>query len=83
MMGDIISGDSIKLFTSWSECSKDDVVRLIADGNIIKEVQANGQGKLEYLHQDAAWYTIEIRSKDGLMQAVTNPIFIGQANKWD
>jgi hypothetical protein len=81
MIGDIISG-TITLFISWSECSDDDGVRLIADGNIIKEIQANGQGKLEYLHQKATWYAVEIRSKDGLMKAITNPIFMGQDNQW-
>jgi hypothetical protein len=83
MIGDVISGDEVTLSLLWSGCHEGDVLKLIVNGDVLDEQRPAERGTLEWtLHNHARWCVVEGRNKKGEMQAVTNPIFIGEETDW-
>ncbi len=78
-----ISGDTVAgpaAFTlRWSACPTDAHVRVIANGMLLHRWPAapgNATRTWQMAPADARWALVEIRSSDGQMLAVTNPIFL-------
>ncbi len=83
MMGDEISGDEVTLSLNWSDCQEGDVLKLIINGDVATEQFPAERGLLEWaLPNHAHWCVVEMRNKHGEMQAVTNPIFVGEEKDW-
>jgi len=78
MMGDTVPGSQADLTVSWhSVPDQGATVRWIVDGETRSTLPADESGT-NLLHIDAAhWCVVELRAANGVMLAVTNPIFFG------
>ncbi len=78
MMGDLFTGDVATLRLQWSDCPADAQVRVITDGKPLLEWAANSAGQRDWtlIADQVHWCVVEVRSADGEMLAVTNPIFL-------
>ncbi len=77
MTGDTVAG--ITTFTlAWSGCPDGAQVRILANGRLVKQWPAQGQGNYWWTTtpEHADWMLAEIRSDQGAMLALTNPIFL-------
>ncbi len=81
MMGDLLELDGgakeIVVTAAWSEVPDGSSAQLIVHGAVQATRPASGQGRMEWLlpAYGARWCTVELRSANGEMLAVTNPIF--------
>jgi hypothetical protein len=83
MMGEVISGDEIILSLSWSGCQQGDVLKLTVNGDVTNEHFPAESGMLEWtLPNHARWCVVEVRNKNNDLQALTNPIFVGEEKDW-
>ena len=83
MMGDVITGDQIRLSLSWSGCQEDNVISIISNGEVIQKQVTTESGLLEWqLPSQTRWCSVEIRNTQGDIAAITNPIFVGNENQW-
>jgi hypothetical protein len=78
MVGDTVVTDAAFAVT-WDACPEDAHVRIIADGKLRDTWLASGPGDREWTMapSEASWILVEVRTSDGEMLAVTNPIFLG------
>jgi hypothetical protein len=77
IMGDTIA-QPVTFMAAWTECPADAQVRLIADGRLLDHWVAGAQGKREWsmAPHEAHWIVVEVRSGDGELLAITNPIYL-------
>jgi hypothetical protein len=80
MMGDCAITDTLDLHLRWQGCSKDDCIEIVVNGNTQTTLIANltGEHRWTLHHPDARWCIATVRSADGYMRAITNPIFMGE-----
>lgn len=78
MMGDSLTGQTATLICNWDACPGDARLRVIADGQPIKEWEAGGSGSQTWSlsSQQAHWCVVEVRNAKEDMLALTNPIFL-------
>jgi len=77
-MGDelVLSGESAVFRCAWKDCPPDAVVRAVADGAVIHEWRAGGDGQAAWqVALGQQWCTVEIRGAHGDMLALSNPVF--------
>ncbi|MGC8781848.1 MAG: CehA/McbA family metallohydrolase, partial [Anaerolineae bacterium] len=78
MMGDTAVGPAEFILT-WAACPPDARVRVIVDGKLLVERPAApgaGMHAWRMAPADGHWVLVEIRSREGQMLAITNPIFV-------
>ncbi|MEJ5199869.1 MAG: CehA/McbA family metallohydrolase, partial [Anaerolineae bacterium] len=78
MMGDTAAAPAV-MSLEWTACPPDARVRVLVDGKLLDErPAAPGAGAHEWrvTAADGRWVLAEIRSADGQMLAITNPIFL-------
>ncbi len=78
MMGDAAAGPA-EFALEWVACPPDARLRVIVDGKLLVERPAASDEGSHTWHMAAAdgrWVLVEIRSRDGQMLALTNPIFL-------
>lgn len=69
--------DPVRLTVIWMSVDEGDTVRLIAEGKVIEQVHASSTNRMTWtLDEPARWYVAEIRAEDGILRAITNPIWI-------
>ena len=79
-----ISGDTVTqpvtVAIAWANCPPTARLRLLANGRLLHQQPAGGQGNYEQpMSPDQAdWLVVEIRGENGHMLAITNPIFLQQ-----
>ncbi len=80
LMGDTI-GEPVTLQIAWSACPPGATCRLIANGMVLHQWQAETTGEATWpLAPDQAnWVLLEVRAAGGEMLAITNPIFCGDS----
>ncbi len=76
IMGDSITGETVTLTASWSQCAANDRVRLIVDGDVVDECAAESTDDKSWTRQGSHWSVIEIRDQQDHLLALTNPIYI-------
>ena len=83
IMGDTISGARrIRVRCAWEGAHRGDRLRLIADtglGAAPREdipAQTSGEREWELPGGTVRWFLMELRSENGEMRAITNPIFV-------
>ncbi|CAN5681065.1 CehA/McbA family metallohydrolase [soil metagenome] len=78
MMGDLFVGDVARLALHWSDCPADAQARVIADGKPLIQWVANSGGQRDWtlIAGQVQWCVVEVRSAEGAILAVTNPIFL-------
>lgn len=82
MMGDLIALDEeanepAQVIVAWSDCPQGSTAKVIRNGDVAFEAEANGDGELQLAaHAEESWYVLEIRDNRGALLAITNPLFI-------
>lgn len=78
MMGDVLDADSAEITLRWQGAPPDSALRLIGGGEVMGELPAStdGEHRWNVTSQQARWYVAELRAADGVMLAVTNPVFL-------
>jgi hypothetical protein len=63
---------------SWSDCAPGVEVRVMVDGRLYDARPAGGAGQGAWALQpeQATWVVLEVRAADGVLLAITNPIFV-------
>lgn len=83
MMGDVVSGNTVKLAARWADAAEGDALRLIVGGEVREVVPVGASGEREWtLNAETRWATVELRGADGTMRAIANPIFMGSEADW-
>jgi hypothetical protein len=79
MIGDLVGGQSVQVSLVWENAADGDHLRWIVNGAVVEEVPIAAAGKRDWTldSREARWCVVEIRSANGEMHAVTNPIFLG------
>jgi len=73
----LVATDPVKLSAIWMSVDAGDTVRLIADGKVIEQVDASKTNRITWTFDTPAkWYVAEIRAQDGVLRAITNPIWV-------
>ena len=64
----------------WDGCPAGALVRIVADGEPLREWRAGAEGKHTWrlTADQARWCVVEMRDEDGQMLALTNPIFFSR-----
>jgi hypothetical protein len=79
-IGDQLPDSSATLHASWNNGPAHGQARLIVDGEVHAAASAGAHGDAHWeLPRVGRWCVLELRDSDGLMLAVTNPIFL---NGW-
>lgn len=81
MMGDVLDvprGQSVQVTASWGGCPEEAEVCLVVDGLPRFAMPAGNEGTQTWSLQggEARWCLLTLRAADGLMLALTNPIFL-------
>jgi len=79
MMGDHISGTEIRFTLVWEGCQPDDQLFIQVNGTLMEHLTTTTDGTRSW-HLPAdqrSWCAVEIRSVDGRLRAISNPIFYG------
>ena len=81
MMGDALNGLAAHITARWAGCSAGQRLHLVMDGEPLVQLPVLGEGShTQSLHgQTAAWCAAELRTDDGELLALTNPIFFRAA----
>jgi hypothetical protein len=81
MIGDTVT-HSARFVFSWNDCPTDAQIRIIVNGRLFEQRAAGAPGEFEWTMspEQASWLVVEIRAGNGDMLAVTNPIFLQQAD---
>lgn len=75
VMGEIVA-PSTTLSLRYADVPDGAMLRLIADGTVERELSLTGSGRAELLLPELVrWCVLELRSPDGRMLAVANPVF--------
>lgn len=79
MMGDVLSGAPAQLDVRWRDVADGRTLRVIADGEVAHEQPITASGALAWRAEQRAvrWVTLEIRAADGVLEALSNPVFFG------
>ena len=83
MMGDTLQLEhgtgTVTLTTNWRDAPINARVRLVADGEVLEELGISNKGTLEWViaARNTKWCIVEMRTVQGDMLALTNPIFFG------
>ena len=73
--GDVVNSTTT-LSLHYEGVPADAFLRLVANGKVERELSLADSGRLELSLPDAArWCVLELRTPDGTMLAVTNPVF--------
>jgi hypothetical protein len=80
MMGDVLPAGDATLAVEWDGCPAGALVRIVADGEPLREWRAGAGGRRTWrLAADQAhWCVVEMRDEGGEMLALTNPIFFSR-----
>jgi len=75
-------GGALELTATVSECASPASAQIVRNGAVIAEAEAaNGQAELRFTTAldptQPAWYRFDVYDQDGLMLAITNPIYAG------
>ncbi|MBA3948009.1 MAG: CehA/McbA family metallohydrolase [Herpetosiphonaceae bacterium] len=75
-MGDSLPSGRTTITACWEGCTSTDRVRLIADGELLREQEAGERGEQHWqlAAGEAAWCVLELRDATGRLRAVTNPL---------
>lgn len=79
MMGDHITGTEIRFTLVWEGCQPDDQLFIQVNGTLMEHLTTTTDGTRSW-HLPAdqrSWCAVEIRSVDGRLRAISNPIFCG------
>ena len=78
MMGDSLHAASATISARWDGCAADDQARLVVDGRVLFDQDAEGQGEEQWrlAAGEARWCVLEVRDARARLRSVTNPIFI-------
>ena len=79
MMGDLVAQPAT-VTAAWRQCPADAVVRVLANGQLRHQQAAGGAGSFTWrmAPADAHWLIVEVRGGDGVLLAITNPLFWAQ-----
>jgi hypothetical protein len=79
MAGDKLPATGATLSVRWSGAHAGDVLRLVADGNVVdvQPAAVSGEKSWSIAPEQAHWCTVELRDASGGMWAISNPIFFG------
>ncbi|HEX2620029.1 MAG TPA: CehA/McbA family metallohydrolase [Phototrophicaceae bacterium] len=85
MMGDTLDGETLTINVNWKDCQPGDTLRLIVNGQVRETLPLNNGGEQQWTiaASECHWCVVEIRAPDGIMRAITNPIFAGTAADWN
>ncbi|MCJ7736204.1 MAG: CehA/McbA family metallohydrolase [Anaerolineae bacterium] len=77
MVGDTVA-TAATFSVLWKACPHDAEIRVIVDGRLltVSPAQEQGDRRWDMVPDEASWVVVEVRSTDGEMLAVTNPIFL-------
>lgn len=77
MMGDQVD-QTVTLVAEWAESPADGMLRVIANGRLQSSQSTGSTGRVEWqiAPEEAAWVVVELRSAEGELLAITNPIFM-------
>jgi hypothetical protein len=77
IMGDAVDQPAT-VTTTWAGCPSDAQLRVIAQGRLLHQQPAGEQGRHHWsiTPEQAAWYVVEVRSGQGELLAITNPLFM-------
>ena len=78
IMGDAVAQPAA-FSVCWQDCPDDALLRIVANGQLLHQQAVSGAGTFAqpFTLRDANWLNAEIRSREGLILAITNPIFSG------
>lgn len=82
MMGDRLENSSAAQVTvNWRGAEAGDILRLIVDGEVHERTAVADSGEQTFSVDltQAKWFNVELRASDGMMRAVTNPVFVGMS----
>jgi hypothetical protein len=84
MMGDLLPGTPAQLMVTWKDVTPGNTLRVIANGQVFTEMSVSdfGTQTFELSADSAKWYVVELRAKNGVLNAITNPIFIAESAVW-
>jgi hypothetical protein len=80
MMGDELPNEGATVACQWHAATPGERLRFVVDGLVREELPINAAGERTWslAAGECRWCTLEVRSADGLMRAVTNPIFFAR-----
>jgi hypothetical protein len=78
MMGDTVTRPAA-VSVRWQACPAGSTVCVLANGQLLHRQATGGEGDFTWpmTPRDANWLTVEVRSADGVLMAITNPLFFG------
>jgi hypothetical protein len=79
MVGDHIPGADIRFTLTWEGCGPDDQLFIQINGLLTQHLTATAEGTHGWHMRgdQRGWCAVELRSVEGRMRAITNPIFCG------
>lgn len=79
MVGDLLLGDDVRFTVTWGGCQTDDQLFIQVNGMLMEHLTTATDGTHSWnLRGDQrGWCAVEIRSAEGRLRAITNPIFCG------
>lgn len=77
MLGDALPPGETRFVLNWSDCAETDMIRVMLNGAVSQTADMQTSGDLTWTLATTAgdWCAVEVRAADGLLRAVTNPIF--------
>ena len=85
VMGALLPGKPAEVTAHWTACNPGDQLHFIIDGKVVETMplDEHGQHTWSVFDQHAHWCVIEIRTLEGRMRAITNPVFFDRSpDKW-
>jgi hypothetical protein len=80
MVGDHILGEDIRFTLIWENCRPGDQLFIQINGTVVEQLTSMTEGSHSWKMSgdQRGWCVVELRSAEGQMRAITNPIFCGQ-----
>lgn len=77
LMGDTVD-QAATLASTWATCPAGASLRVIAQGRLLHQQAIDEQGRYAWSMNpgEADWYVVEVRSEQGELLAITNPLFV-------
>ncbi|HHY57926.1 MAG TPA: CehA/McbA family metallohydrolase [Chloroflexi bacterium] len=77
MMGDTLT-QAATINVQWSHCPPGATLRVLANGQLLHQQVTGATGGFRYAATpaDADWLIAEVRAADGVLLAITNPLFL-------
>jgi hypothetical protein len=87
MAGDLVgdmAGGRVAITAAWAGCPAGAQVRTVVHGRLLEQRPAGERGTLtwEMTPDQAGWIAVEVRSRDGDLLALTNPLFMPGDREW-